>query len=246
MDNIYKFLASYYDQIMPDSFYLSYSKFIENMVEAHNLKTDRVLDIACGTGSLLRLLEFQHKIGVDISLEMLEIAKNKFSDNFVGIHSNMLDFKVDEKFDLILCTNDSLNYLLSIDDIKAFFSKIELLLNTGGLFILDINTMFFYTKMTSQTLLKEYKMDDSYLYWKDIFLENSNNIELTLFKEADSQNNLYSMHKEIHQQKGYEEAEIISSLKECLKYSKMQLFNSSFKEVSDFSNSSKVVLVLQK
>jgi ubiquinone/menaquinone biosynthesis C-methylase UbiE len=54
-------------------------KYIEVMKEMENLKDKVVLDIGCGTGIMEgMLLQAKHIIGLDISIEMIKIAKEKY------------------------------------------------------------------------------------------------------------------------------------------------------------------------
>jgi len=54
-------------------------KYIEVMKEIENLKDKVVLDIGCGTGIMEgMLIEAKHIIGLDISIEMIKIAKGKY------------------------------------------------------------------------------------------------------------------------------------------------------------------------
>ncbi|MCC6018773.1 MAG: methyltransferase domain-containing protein [archaeon YNP-LCB-003-016] len=54
-------------------------KYVEVMKEMENLKDKVVLDIGCGTGIMEgMLLQAKHIIGLDISIEMIKIAKEKY------------------------------------------------------------------------------------------------------------------------------------------------------------------------
>lgn len=59
-------------------------KCLEVMREIKILKDKTVLDIGCGTGIIEgMLLEAKHIIGLDISIEMIKIAKNKYKRDYV-------------------------------------------------------------------------------------------------------------------------------------------------------------------
>ena len=63
----------------------------------------RVLDIGCGTGTLLDYLEPEHYVGIDPSLAMLQIAAEKHP-KFAGdlINCGIERYVTQEKFDLIV------------------------------------------------------------------------------------------------------------------------------------------------
>ena len=63
-----------------------------------------VLDLACGNGRLLEAFENKkiNYLGVDSSEELIEIAKRDYPEYKFQV-DNMLDFKLDSKFDYIFC-----------------------------------------------------------------------------------------------------------------------------------------------
>ena len=50
---------------------------------------------------------------------------------------NMLAIPFKEKFDFIFCAFDSINYLMSVEELFAFFKEVELLLSDTGLLTFD-------------------------------------------------------------------------------------------------------------
>jgi ubiquinone/menaquinone biosynthesis C-methylase UbiE len=72
--------------------------------------TDRVLDIGCGTGSLLQAISQKHPsvnlIGLDISKEMLKVACNKRINkcNFITGQVQWLSFR-SKSFDVVVSCN---------------------------------------------------------------------------------------------------------------------------------------------
>ncbi len=104
----------------------------------------RILDLACGTGTLaVQLGEAGHSVlGVDISPEMVEVATKKAArlSNVSFQVADMSAFSTGETFDCVMCTYDSLNYLLSPDQVQAAFTRVGRALESGGSFIFDITT----------------------------------------------------------------------------------------------------------
>ena len=129
----YEYLAKYYDYLLGDedafSLWLKY-------IEEEDFKT--CLELASGSGVMAKLLkEKGHDvIASDISLEMKEAAKENFDGEYLIL--NMIDFKLDKKFDLILCICDSLNYLYE-EELEPMFKNVYEHLNKGGRFIFDMH-----------------------------------------------------------------------------------------------------------
>jgi SAM-dependent methyltransferase len=100
----------------------------------------RVLDLCCGSGHVTaELVKQGHRVtGVDASRSLIEIAKQQLPTvNFVVQDVRNLDIK--GQFDGVLSTYDSLNHILSLEELHAVFSGVYRTLVTGGLFVFDMN-----------------------------------------------------------------------------------------------------------
>lgn len=133
-DTFFKF----YDQVMGDR--EKSSKDILDFIDEHAPHAKKVLELACGTGSVLKFLAEKYEThGLDLSEGMLKVAQEKVPSAKL-YHQNMVNFTIDEKFDVILCVFDSINHLLDFEDWKKMFANVRKHLNPKGLFIFDINT----------------------------------------------------------------------------------------------------------
>jgi len=82
-----------------------------------------VLELGCGTGSMLEHLQDSYQVsGLDTSSRMLSIARKKVSR--AGLfRQNMVDFKINERFDVIFCVFDSINHVRRFSDWKKVFAS---------------------------------------------------------------------------------------------------------------------------
>lgn len=121
-----------------------YVSMIQEMLLERDIPHANILDLACGTGTLaLELAKIGHLVvGLDISPEMIEIAKSKASDNLnVSFYvRDMLDLAYHDQFDCVTCTFDSINYLRDIDQLRRLFERVMIALRPGGMFLFDSNT----------------------------------------------------------------------------------------------------------
>lgn len=100
----------------------------------------RVLDLMCGTGHLCGLLhERGYEVsGIDGSRAMLAYARN----NAPGVDFELDDarwFQVDEPFQAVVSTYESVNHLLELEDVARAFSNVADALVDKGFFLFDMN-----------------------------------------------------------------------------------------------------------
>lgn len=104
-----------------------------------------VLDVCCGSGHVTgELVRRGYRVtGVDLSSELIEIARNKVDAEFVVGDARTLHLP--ERYDAALSTFDALNHLLSIEDLAAAFRSVHRALKPRGLFVFDMNLDQAYT-----------------------------------------------------------------------------------------------------
>lgn len=104
-----------------------------------------VLDLCCGTGQLAAFfLENDFRVvGIDLSEHMLHYAKENVSQ-YIGsgqakfLQGDASDFKLDQRFGLVISTYDALNHLENEDALKSCFQCTYDVCD--GFFIFDLNT----------------------------------------------------------------------------------------------------------
>jgi SAM-dependent methyltransferase len=135
----YSKFAKYYDSLMGEP--KEKVVLINNWIKKYNSKATSVLEIACGTGAILKLLENEYSVsGLDLSKEMLSISKKKIRKGYF-YHEDMTSFSLNKKFDVILSIFDAINHLLKFSDWVKVFKNASKHLNKNGLFIFDVNTL---------------------------------------------------------------------------------------------------------
>jgi SAM-dependent methyltransferase len=122
--------------------------YLKEVLGRHHVPGRRMLDLACGTGTLALLMAEAgwSVMGIDRSAAMLDEARRKQQTAGVAIdfrEGDMRDFVVSEPVDLITCCYDSLNYLLEFDELIACFRTMAAALAPGGLLCFDLATDHF-------------------------------------------------------------------------------------------------------
>jgi len=137
-----------YDLLMKDVPYKAWADYIDRVLIqqlGENRKDRIVLDLACGTGNITLLLSQKgyDMIGVDASTDMLSQAQGKVTDEqILFLAQDMKELDLYGTVDAVICTCDSLNYILDEAELGAIFKRVKMFLNAGGVFIFDMNTEY--------------------------------------------------------------------------------------------------------
>ncbi len=199
----YGVFARVYDTLMDEALFLMWRDYTErNLLNQES----SILELGCGTGELgILLKEKGYKItGLDLSAEMLEIARKKQDEagvNFPLIHSDMRDLSKLNAQDAVISFCDTLCYLPTPEDLIKVFEEVYRLLNPEGVFLFDVFTTNYIEKL------------DGYAYHDEIpgivftwdsykgLHENSIEHELSFFEELTD--NHFKRHIEIHEERTY-------------------------------------------
>jgi SAM-dependent methyltransferase len=142
---IYGKYAEVYDGSGQILFAVQIIPYLEQLLNRHRFPGDRVLDLACGTGTVANYFaDKNYQVsGVDGSEEMLEQARQKTAEMGAAVDFSCQDmraFEVVERAGLITCLYDGMNYMLTEDDLLKVMERAAQALTPGGLFLFDMNT----------------------------------------------------------------------------------------------------------
>ncbi|HSH69022.1 MAG TPA: class I SAM-dependent methyltransferase, partial [Deferrisomatales bacterium] len=101
----------------------------------------RVLDLCCGTGQLAAVLAGRgyRVTGVDLSGEMLTRARQHHSSPD-WVQADVRQLALAPAFDAATCLFDSINHLLTTEDLQRVLAGARAALAPGGLLLFDVNT----------------------------------------------------------------------------------------------------------
>jgi 2-polyprenyl-3-methyl-5-hydroxy-6-metoxy-1,4-benzoquinol methylase len=182
-----------------------HSQFLSVILEK---KLDNILDVGCGQGSFLNQLATLNlnSYGIDLSSEQIKICKQNGIKNVSATPLN----EVKEKYDCTTAIFDVINYIPK-DGIKTFFKQMNLVLNQGGYFIFDVNSLFGFEEVAQGTLSID--LGDKFVVIDANFEEEKLITDITLFSQNKSK--LFIKENDCIIQHYYERSE----LKELLKSS---------------------------
>lgn len=143
----YEAIAHVYDKLNAQIDYERWADFTERCMDRFlSQRPTLVLDLACGTGSMTLALAKRgyDMIGVDGSTDMLAEAWNRTPENasILWLCQDMRRFELYGTVGAVTCCLDSLNYLLTEEDLNQCFACVHNYLDPNGLFLFDMNTPY--------------------------------------------------------------------------------------------------------
>ncbi|MDO4513171.1 MAG: methyltransferase domain-containing protein [Lachnospiraceae bacterium] len=218
----YTDFARVYDTFMDETPYEEWKEFLIGLIvrygvsvpinrrnEQDVLESERnlVVDLGCGTGSLTELMAEAgyDMIGVDNSQEMLRIAMDKrdaAGHETLYLLQDMRELELYSTVGTVLSVCDSVNYLLTEEDLLQTFRLVNNYLYPGGIFIFDFNTVYKYAEVIGDTTIAENREECSFI-WDNYYHEEEqiNEYDLTIFVKE--QKDLFRRYEETHLQRGY-------------------------------------------
>jgi ubiquinone/menaquinone biosynthesis C-methylase UbiE len=122
----------------------------EDFVERHCPTPGRLIDLGCGTGRLL--LAFARRgfqvVGVDLSAEMLAVAREKAAEAGVAVslvQANLAELNAvaDGAFDYAACLFSTLGMVRGADIRRRVVDHVFRVLRPGGRFVLHVHNRWF-------------------------------------------------------------------------------------------------------
>ena len=132
--------------------------------------------------------------------------------NILYINQDMREMELFGTVRAVVCAFDSINYILSEDDLLKVFRNVNNYLDPDGLFMFDMNTEYKYRELIGNTTIAENREDAAFI-WDNFYSvdDKLNEYNLVFFaKEGD----LFRRTTETHYQKAYDIEEMKSLINE--------------------------------
>ena len=147
----YTSFAQVYDLFMDNVPYEEWCAYIAGILRDYGIEDGLVLELGCGTGSLTRALSGAgyDMIGVDNAEDMLEIAmdKQQEGEDILYLLQDMREFELYGTVRAVVSICDSMNYILTYEDLVQVLRLVNNSLDPGGILIFDMNTLYKYEEI---------------------------------------------------------------------------------------------------
>jgi SAM-dependent methyltransferase len=215
---IYEKYAQVYDQSGQIQFSILMLDYLNKLLPHLSLSEDRqvaVCDLCCGTGTVAIAFAARgwRVYGVDGSAAMLAEAQRKATEMGFKVEfsqQDMRQFVLPQPVDLVTCFYDSVNYLLTVDDLRQCFQRVATALAPGGWFIFDMNTPAAFATNWNNTTFVIDQADFS------IIMRNTYDPQASLAKCVvtmfQRQGELYAKSMEEHIERAYATTEVADAL----------------------------------
>ena len=213
----YTGFAEVYDLFMDDIPYAEWCGYLAGLLEEYGIQDGLVADLGCGTGKLTRLLAGRgyDMIGIDLSGEMLEIAREKSGpEEILYLMQDMREFELYGTVRAIVSICDSMNYLMGREELVRVLGLANNYLDPGGIFIFDLNTPYKYETVLGEQTIAENREAGSFI-WENYYdpEERVNQYDLTLFVRQED--GLYRKFEETHFQYAFGLEEVKQAVREA-------------------------------
>lgn len=248
----YSVLADIYDEVMRDVDYETWADYIDEIIMLHNPEASRLLELACGTGTMALSLEelgYYTITATDISAEMIHVANRKgeaAGSDVTFKTMDFLNFDVNSSFDVVFMVFDSLNYLHKEQDIIRLHEQVRTALKPDGVFIYDFTTPKNSRRAIHVLNNNSRRVNPNYRYHRESIYNAKKRIHTNRFhieRKVNSPTGNKEMIEEVHQQRIYSYDEIKSIVNKT-DFTILEAYD-GFELIPAHENSLRITMVLQ-
>lgn len=245
--DIYGGFATVYDLFMDNIPYDDWFQYVKKLLGQKGVDGGIVVELACGTGEMAKRLcgAGYDVIGVDLSEEMLAVAREKCGDGVLFLHQDIRKLDLYGSAAAMVCVCDGMNYICKEEELQQVFEKAYLFLEEQGVLIFDMKTEYYYKEILGNRTLADNRENASYI-WENAYDENEklNEYLLTIYELADDERDLFVRTDELHRQKAYD----VETVCRCLKnqgFESVEVLE-AFTEKEPDGNSERIYFIAQK
>jgi SAM-dependent methyltransferase len=208
----YDDIAAMYHALWANSYIPAALPALERLFFTRLHPPARVLDLCCGSGHVTtELVRRGYQVtGVDSSAELIALARQHLPEADLRVQ-DVRHLAVTGPFDGALSTFDSLNHILSLEDLHTVFGGVYDALGVGGLFLFDMNLEEAYALDMHQWLVNI--RHDAVGLSRGLYdpVTHTAHTELIWFTQSAARN-CWRRHQSIVEERCYEKHDIVQAL----------------------------------
>ena len=218
----YTDFASVYDLCMDTVPYDDWAQAIRDRLTEYGITDGLVCELGCGTGEMTERLSFlgYDMIGIDASEDMLMEAREKLYErpeeekrDILYLLQDMREFELYGTVRAFVSVCDSMNYMLTEQDLLKVFRLVNNYLDRNGIFLFDMKTEACYLEMGDETRAENF--NGAAVIWENSYKKRKkqNTYRVTMFLREHG--DMYRKSTEIHVQQAYTVGQVKRLLKEA-------------------------------
>ena len=215
---MYQDFAYLYDALQQEVPYRQFAEYYVRIIEKFGGEKGLCLDLGCGTGNMSMLLDSMgfDVIGVDSSVDMLEVAREKATEgerSILFLNQDMTQFELYGTVATVVSTLDCVNYITDEDALLKVFKLVNNYLDPKGLFIFDINSQYKIEHILGNNTYVD-DGEDIFYSWQNSYDKETKicTFDLTFFEKDED---VYYRYDETHYERAYSVEEITMLLEKA-------------------------------
>ncbi len=140
----YSDLAPAYDFILQGVDYQGWYTYIRKVMHEYVEDPALILELGCGTGRFgAKFSADNYTIyGMDLSLDMVRVAKTRAFRNFRVFCGDISRFSLAKTPDFIFAVHDTMNYFLEMKEVQAAIGSVRQVMGDETIFMFDVTTEY--------------------------------------------------------------------------------------------------------
>lgn len=209
----YDSIAGMYHALWFDWYLPAAMPALEELFFAQVSQEALVLDVCCGSGHVTKeLVKRGYRVtGVDNSADLIALAQQQlpFTEFLV---QDVRSLSLPLMYDAALCTFDSLNHILTLEDLERAFRHVHAVLRADAPFVFDMNLHEAYTIDLKQWAVDIHDNSVGMVRGKYDPVERRARTELMWFSRSSTDRNCWQQRQSTVEQRCYETDEILAAL----------------------------------
>jgi len=209
----YDSIAGMYHALWFDWYLPAALPALETLVFSRVPRGSAMLDVCCGSGHVTKeLVQRGYRVtGVDSSADLIALARQQLPQAEFVVQ-DVCSLTLPGRFDAALSTFDSLNHILTLEDLAQAFRQIHGALRPGAIFVFDMNLHEAYTLDLKQWAVDIHDNSVGMVRGQYDPVERRARTELMWFSRSAGDRNCWQQKHSVVEQRCYAREEILAAL----------------------------------